>query len=455
MDAPAAKRRRLDEASAKASSASPSSPPGVVGLPAELWANVLGFAYLDEVQSCAAASKFFLNEVTGQLKALRVRSGGSMDVTPPAVGRFRSVTHVFVYLIRELEHGVADFHLDYAAMKNVVPFLSGLPKLEHCDLGRRHCYDLCRESQYDEPDSNRKWAELIQVVCTAYRTGRLSKDVEFYGLMSDSHPSPSGCAWQQIPKIDSYRDDVPCQICDMVCTSFPPLQVLGMCDEMLPCIEFKNIAKIIRYRDEEEARRNMTGGVVKVLDSGVCTGVMCPPDYVTRKGSAALFYDYHFDRIKHLIANGADPKHPSIVDFLLDRTPHWDSRTFVGRRRLIDLGSYEKLEELGLDMNEEDFITVSDSDERTSIYHFEGRKARSQLKSGMAISKVVAIREIIMSYVDSQWIEIGIGWKMGRDSPPGEVVKMLEDWMMTDLSGHGDEIAALFKEFKNKKQEND
>jgi len=98
--AASAKRQRLDETTSKA--APPPSSPGV-GLPDELWANVLGFSYLDEVLRCAAANKFFLDDVTRRLKVLRVRSGESMDVAPAVVKRFRGVTRVCVYLIRELE----------------------------------------------------------------------------------------------------------------------------------------------------------------------------------------------------------------------------------------------------------------------------------------------------------------------------------------------------------------
>ncbi|KAL7544304.1 hypothetical protein ACHAWF_007689 [Thalassiosira exigua] len=395
--AASAKRQRLDEAASKAATPLPE-----VGLPAELWAKILGFAHFDEVLCCAAANKFFLNDVTRRLEVLRVRSGESMEVDPAAARRFGNVTRVCIYLISELKNGIAEYHLDYAAMKNVVPFLSNLPKLKHCSLGRLRYrydksshfgdhYDVDIEGKYDEPESNRKWAELIQSVCRAYKTGEISKHVSFEGLLPVMNVGPDCCMWRNKPiKIDSYRDDVPCQMCDMLVASFPPLQVLDMCPEMTPCIEFKNIAKIVRYREEGRSKSTMTKGIVKVLEYADCTQVMCPPDYVSRTGEAALFYDHHFEWIACLVENGADPKDSSIVEYLLSDRPQ-RQRCFVGRKLMIELGSYTKLKELGLDLNEDNFITVDESDKRTSICHFEDRKVKKQIESSVAISDIGGI----------------------------------------------------------------
>ena len=132
-----------------------SQPPAVTGikLPADLWAHILNFAYLDldEVLNCHVASKFFLNDVSPHLKHLLVRKEGSLGISSVAIARFSSVEKVYVYsLIKNIdEHPDAGnledvdidwipncFHLDIEeTIEWVVPFLCGLPSLKYCFLG--------------------------------------------------------------------------------------------------------------------------------------------------------------------------------------------------------------------------------------------------------------------------------------------------------------------------------
>ena len=116
----APKKRRIDAVVSQpsSSSSSPAARVEEVGLlPPELWAKVLQYTYFDELITCTVVNKFFLNDVAKQIKNLYIRSGESMDVLPAAIERFSSVESVKIYVIRELVHGIADFHLDVFAMR--------------------------------------------------------------------------------------------------------------------------------------------------------------------------------------------------------------------------------------------------------------------------------------------------------------------------------------------------
>ena len=240
------KKQRLNNSIAKPSSIDESSS---IGLPAELWAHVLQFVTFDEVITCTAINKSFLCDVPKQIKVLYVKSGESMDITPAAIKRFSSVERVYIHVIRKIENGIADFHLDVVALKNAVPFLSNLPNLKQCILVSCYNdsivehYDISREEVYDHPQSTVKWRDFMVSVCQAYKTGKLSEEVDFYNLLPNNNVGVNGCAWKDIPKLDSYRDDV-CQVCDMLCNSLPPLQVLDFDEEFIPCISYSNMARL-------------------------------------------------------------------------------------------------------------------------------------------------------------------------------------------------------------------
>ena len=102
------KKQRLNNSIAKPSSTDESSS---FGLPGELWAHVLQFATFDEVITCTAINKSFLNDVTKRIKVLRVKSGESMDISPTAIKRFSSVEKVDIHVIRKIEHGIQSFTL--------------------------------------------------------------------------------------------------------------------------------------------------------------------------------------------------------------------------------------------------------------------------------------------------------------------------------------------------------
>ena len=75
------------------------------GIPAELWAKALEYLHLDDVLACTATSKFFLKDVSKQIKCLYISSGKSMDILPASIERFQSVENIQVQIIQEIADG--------------------------------------------------------------------------------------------------------------------------------------------------------------------------------------------------------------------------------------------------------------------------------------------------------------------------------------------------------------
>ena len=104
--------------------------------------------------------------------------------------------------------------------------------------------------------------------------------------------------------------------------SLPPLQLLETNNEFIPCMSYSNIAKIIRFRDEDRCQSTMTAAIVNEIpinwdfDS---YHLMSPPDFVTRECKAMSLYDHHFERLECLIANGGNPNDTTIISDLLDK----------------------------------------------------------------------------------------------------------------------------------------
>ena len=447
------KKQRLNNSIAKLSSTNESSS---IGLPAELWAHVLQFATLNEVITCTAINTSFLNDVTKQIKVLHIKSGESMDINPEAIKRFSSVERVDVYVVRKIEHGITDFHLDVVAMQNAVTFLSNLPNLKWCNLTDDSTssdrqrewidhYDVSREELYDHPQSKAKWRDFIASVCKAYRTGKLSDQVEFDGLIS-YNGGVDGCAWKNIPKINSYRDDV-CQICDMLCNSLPPLQLLESNDEFIPCISYSNMAKIIRFRDEEKCQSTMTAAIVNEIDNNwdcETDCLMCPPDYVTRECSAMQMYDYHFERLECLIANGGNPNDSTVINRLLDKQ-RYSSEHFLGRRRIVELETYSRLKSLGCEMKEDYFVSVDRNDKRTNVTLFNNRKIKSQLDSGIAFCDIEEVQDRIKRILNNGVGRVYVNHQLKQrsDLTARDVMELLTELFEFNSSDYIDNIESF------------
>ncbi|KAL9184325.1 hypothetical protein ACHAXT_002411 [Thalassiosira profunda] len=428
-----AKRQRLEESAAVAASpAVTASPPpsAEVGLPAELWANVMSFAYFDEVLSCTAVSKFFFTDVARQIKRLWIRSGESMDVAPAVVARFTGVEKVDVYAIMDAdpEDRNSRFHVDWVALQSITPFLSRLPKLARCYIGTLDgiVFDANRGIDFGAPDADVRWAGLIQSVCKAYQMSDLSDDVQFEGLIPWCGDI---CPWKQTPCIESYRDDVPCQICDMICNSLPTREILRLEDSI--CIEFENVVKIAICRDGKKAVSTMTTAICDAFDGNISYHpVLCPPDYASTK-RYAIGAEIPFDKIEYLISNGGNPRDWSVRNKLLSKHEYRHGLDcFLGDKLVITMQSYDELKHYGFDASEDDFLVVDTSEERTSVRRFEGMAIRSQLKSGIPISDIAYIREYVKMY--SVWFR----------AP--ELTERMQNWFGVDRSE--EDISSLINE---------
>jgi len=300
-------------------------------------------------------------------------------------------------------------------------------------------YDFNRENSYDQPKSNEKFAGLIQSVCKAYRTCTLSAEVKIEGLLPiPEYPyEPGGCPWRHIPKISCCRGDVTCQICDMVCMSYPPAQVLTLTDVEMPCIKLGDRVIIAQFRDELRFQQNLTKGLIPVLRSGGYERVMCPPEFLTT--SHALCYDeYQYEMIECFVSKGADVKDPEIYNFFMKEDKEMDicHDAFLGCKRILTLKTYNRLKGTGFDMNENSFVIIDESDKRTKYIPLEVRRAREQLDAGSALCHIEEIQLMVLNIVENA----------DGDEPVtlSKVRFMLQDWLDIDLSDRIPELWDLF-----------
>ncbi|KAL7553915.1 hypothetical protein ACHAWF_017266 [Thalassiosira exigua] len=350
------KKRRLDGAT----KAAPLLLGAGCNLPAEMWANALGYLYFDEVLRCTSASKFFLRDVTRRVKCLCVRFGESMDVADTVVERFGAVEEVYVYLLRKLNDRNHKIHLDSAALKHAAPFLSGLPNLSRGFLGgeykehwlekydgptytaRYRSFYEC-EKDYGDPNANVKYATMIHSFCKEYRMGKLSADVEIEGLIPipieyDSELDRwTECAFKRLRKVDYYRSDVACQTCDMICMSFPPSKLLALSVDDVPCISAENRVVIARLRDEANFEQNSTLALLNLIR-----------DHHSVTGAHALAYEkWEYNMMACLTSNGANINDPRIHAYFNGSDKNTEIHRLEGRVA-ITLEAFNKLKGLGL-----------------------------------------------------------------------------------------------------------
>lgn len=385
----------------------------------ELWGHALQFLFFDEIVKCTSVNKFFRNDVPEHIKLLLIRNSDSMS--PNIVKRFSNVEDVYVYsLIKEIgpDHGsshreriqaimreaasrgvamsmsdahiqacqnpVNTNHFDVSTAEKVVPFLIGIPKLETCYIGGLcSCEDenhwglnpddvrvdlsYSTEDKYDVENSNTIFAALLRNVCEAYVSGGLSKEVKIDGLIVDQRCQYNGnpCAWEEM-KTTSHRDDVDCQLCDQICMSLPPSQVVSFTNGHIPCISTTNRLHIAKCREpscfanaKEQLLKEMTfkaGGM----------RIRMPPDYQER-GWATVYNEENIEKFKWLVTyGGANVRDPAIRRLLVEEPEFnedfgehlptgWnDSRNI----RAIEKTTLVALIDIGFDIRESDFMVV-------------------------------------------------------------------------------------------------
>lgn len=446
------KKRRLDNEEGTATAVAPAaSSCREVELPADCWAKVLGYLDFDDVLTCTAINPFFRNDVTQQMRYLCVRSGKSMNVSPALVQRFKRVDGVTIYLLKEYEDddGEEKFHLDCDALKHAAPFLTGLPMLQWCfvggDVERYLIYDVTRESDYDQPNANGKYASFIQSICKAYRQGKLFADIEVEGLIPIAHDVDSSrCPWKDIAPLRCHRSDVDCQMCDLIATSLPPLQMLTLANDQLPCIGFEDRVRIAQFRDEDKLKANLTEALLTSMSKyGSHKPVLCPPTFSTI-GHSLCYDEWLYEMMKIYISYGADVNDPKVTTFFreVDSMPEPEpDAAFIGSKRVLTLGVFNQLTEAGFNIHKNNFVIADESDRRLKQVPPEVARVQAMLKSGTPIREVEEIRQHVEEIVaDYNGL---VSFSLDVD----DVYQMLEIWLRYDLSTQGDEVKAIVAEY--------
>ena len=417
-------------------------------LPAELWANVLGYLYFDEVLTCTAVSKSFYNDVPTYLEHLCIRYGKSMVVSTNTIERFVRVKDVFVYLFHESLHA-DDGHLIYRfendAATHAAWFLSNIPNLQWAFLGGednwhrnmvRHgvVYDV-NEDVMMHPASFRQYVSMIKAFCDAYRQGDISDTVDIEGLLPIQGPK-GRCAWKRkAPQLSppQWRTDVACQTCDMICMSYPPAKVLMLTDMEVPCIEMENRMAISKQRDEKNFEKNLTDALVTVVESSLHDTMMLPPKYDT-KGLALSYRGYQYAMMENLIELGANIKDPRIFQAIMQDVNDSPCTIFRDSKRIIKQTTYNKLKDIGLELSQENFSIIDASDRRTRVIGDDMRRMRDQLNSADSVRDVKA----------------AVTWLRGmvhHSDVPDRVTSTLERELSTEFTPQRrSEIKELFQE---------
>ena len=160
--------------------------------------------------------------------------------------------------------------------------------------------------------------------------------------------------------------------------------------------------------------------------------LMCPPDYMTRQCLAMALHDQDFDRLECLIANGGNPNDTTVINCLLDKQSY-SSKHFLGRRRIIELETYNRLRSLGCEMKEEYFVSVDREDNRTSVNLFKARKVKSRLDSGVAFCAIEEVQDRIKNDISKTVIWHNNRFIMHGDLTVKDEMEILTNWLGFDI----------------------
>ena len=203
-------------------------------------------------------------------------------------------------------------------------------------------------------------AQLIERVCQAYADGDLSETVTFEGLLPNQH-SGCSCCWRNMPKLSSYREDVRCQVCDMICMTLPPVQIMQLHNveefnpgSKAPYISRENRFRIARLRDRKNFQSNLVACLARYLKKVEHRSVMCPPDYM-QEGSALSYSKVVYAECQYLTSKGANMKAPKFREALIEYEvePEDDCVQSINNKRIIFLETYIELKKIGFDIHEQ------------------------------------------------------------------------------------------------------
>jgi len=241
---------------------------------------------------------------------------------------------------------------------------------------------FCPGERYTTANSDAKFAVFVESICRAYNSGELSQNVKFDGIVPEQWGQMRGeqCAWMRttpLVEISSHRDDVDCQMCDLLCASFPPAQVMDFSNSEIPCIYPPNRLKIAYCRDPKAVKARSMESLLKVLKQAGGMPVLHPPDFAEH-GFATNYSVEQYTKMRWLTSNGADVKDPRIRTLLLEE--HYDEETGDGdaplgwdyilhKKRIMLLSVYNEMKKIGFDFLRSDFVLIDYSDIRT-IPHY-------------------------------------------------------------------------------------
>mmetsp|Transcript_3952 Transcript_3952/g.7072 ORF Transcript_3952/g.7072 Transcript_3952/m.7072 type:complete len:195 (-) Transcript_3952:72-656(-) len=118
-----------------------------------------------------------------------------------------------------------------------------------------------------------------------------------------------------------------------------------------------------------------------------------------------------------------------------DDFSNWRSNYFIGGKRIITLESFEKLNELGFDISENDCKIIDEDDRRTCYRSFMcAQRTKERLNSGKALSDIDDVQEK-MEFMFQTMQELN-GYINTDEARVSHCQKKLEGWLNVDSSAH-------------------
>jgi len=337
---------------------------------------------MDDVLICLRLNRFFRKEVLSKVKRLIIRKSSNLRAaySPTLLPLFLQVESVFVYSFLEetgYDHG-QEFQeavssvlsnrerpmsmaeaftqakgercgtditrMDPRTLEQVIPFLASMSKSSkflsyvyvggmcRCEGEYHACWtrdDVRQDLQFDidksynipREETNRLYANFVYKICQLYSTGELSRNVLVTDIPIDQRCkyTHKPCIWRGSTSFPTYRDDIPCQLCDAICTFFPLHEVIHFRDDQVPCISLRNRLTIARARDPDEfGSEKLTKRLLEATECRCGYPVMMPPEFVHHE-LAAKYSQEDLEKMRLLISHGADPVHPGLRKLLVER----------------------------------------------------------------------------------------------------------------------------------------
>ena len=228
-------------------------------IPASIWALAMDWLPMKDVLNCSIVNHCFLSEVSPQVTCLRIAQEPDKALLHPtalmgikASKRFPNVEYIKV-----------DFRIGYPSPKAVAIFLLQFPKLQRVEFTEKTFHI----------GGNFLPSQFIRAICQAYSTGDLQEHVVLDGLMPrkgfsiksgyfGARPGSLGLwvGWRCFGYGRSPEHG--CGVCELICQSFPPRQVLDGTLGVARCFPVENQLELAYQRARNV---NLTELLEKVL----------------------------------------------------------------------------------------------------------------------------------------------------------------------------------------------